>query len=180
MSDMGHRDPSLARPLTVTVAVLIAVAVVVVVALGRGDADTARQSASAPDAPGVAVRLDRDQARQAQAQAAADRFAVAFAAYLSRDTSPQRLRRAGASEDLVRRVTNAPHRSSAGGAATRLRPAGVVVRRHGDGWLAATSLQPTADPSAERDGPAGVPLSFRLEHRDGRAVVVDVNAGGRE
>ncbi len=186
MTDHDHPPPT--RPLWLrcplsalitTTALLSAVAVGVALAAPEQRGTAAVQAPI--DGPG---RLDASQARLARAQSTADRFAVAFARYLSHDTPVQGLRRYGATTDLVARVQATPHRAQIdhGSSSVGYRATSVTAAADRGGWLATSTL--TTEPPQTRSAmPATelrVPLTFRLEHRGGRVVVVDLNAGGRE
>lgn len=175
---MSSRDRRPRSWLTASLAVAGIAAFAVVGAKTEDDAPAlsmAGVDARATDVPGRAVRLDASQTRRAAAQSVADRFARAFAAYLSGTASPADLRSAGASPELVRQISDQPTRSAAGAPRQRNRATDIAVESDGSGWLATAALR-----ASQRTDGTSIPLAFRLEQHGERLTVVDLNAGGQE
>lgn len=159
------------RPLTAVAGVLVAAAIAVTALSPSGDAGPpSNTDLRSPD------RFDPAQLRLARAQSLADRFASAFAAYLSGERDLRPLRAAGASPELLGRLLESHQRSDPGSARrkasgnTAYRPGAVSVRVEPNGWLLSTTL--TDD---KNDDPVLLPLAARIEETAGRFQVTTLD-----
>lgn len=160
---------------------LIALAVALIIGgLALANATSRGDPEATADAPGLADRLDPDQLQLSHVQAAAQRFGEAFATYLSGRSSSAALGRAGGSAELVARVDRTPNRG--GPATTAYRAGPVTVAPDGTGWLATATVSDDDErrTAGASNGDRRLSLTFRIEIRHDRPVVVDMNAGSED